>query len=302
MNKPKITILSSLFHCEKYLESFLNYAEKLEGKERIEMLLLHNAPTEDELSIIERRLPALPFAKHIIIPEREGLYSTWNRGIRMAQGEYIANWNVDDIRLPDSILNQAYILDNNPEIALAYGDTHYMYEYPIYTTKTYVFKDYKSDPDIFESEFNISCFPMWRKQIHEAIGYFDEQYRLVADFDFQIRVARSFKLGKTSQALGYYLEAVPGKLSSNRCLQDVERHSLYLRYGEYQHFNWCMYPLIRKQIKLRYFQYGTEQIPISQLFRDYEEYYKRKPFTVLSSVWSQPRNILAYIKHHLLKL
>lgn len=296
----KISVLVSLFRCEAYLEQFFTYVEKLEGKNCTEVLLLHNAPTEGETSIVERWLPRLPFVRHIVIPEREGLYATWNRGIRLAKGEYISNWNVDDIRFPDSFLNEARTLDEHPDVDLTYGDFFFMYEYPHPTSRMQVYKEFEPFRKDFFREHQIGCFPMWRKSIHRKIGYFDEQFRLVGDFDFQIRAARCCRLKKTPSCLGAYLDEVSDKLSSNRIVQDVERHSLYLRYGAYDLFNWFMYAKIKQRIRVKEVLWGGEWKPLSVTFPDYDAFRRHAPWRGVLGVWRQPRNFLAYVKHHLL--
>ncbi|MDR2692350.1 MAG: glycosyltransferase, partial [Dysgonamonadaceae bacterium] len=111
----KISVLTSLYRCEQFLEGYFKYLSEINGTDKMEVLLLHNDPQECEMEIIKHRLPAMPFIRHITIPGRESLYRTWNRGISMSEGEYITVWNVDDVRFPNSILQQAEALDRNPE-------------------------------------------------------------------------------------------------------------------------------------------------------------------------------------------
>ncbi|MDR1562145.1 MAG: glycosyltransferase, partial [Dysgonamonadaceae bacterium] len=212
-----------------------------------------------------------PFARHIVIPERESLYRTWNRGIRLAQGEYITVWNVDDVRFPNSILQQAEALDKNPETAIAYGD--------IWVSKVYgecsgfctssPVNNYNKD---FFKQYHISCFQMWRKAIHETIGYYDEQFKCVADFDFQIRAAIHFPFVKTNDILGIYLEDQPHKLSANG-LSNMERNIVHLRYGAYQHLNLVLLRQAKrlyKQNKLLFFDEWhdfTEQAPFGKFYK-----------------------------------
>jgi len=210
-------------------------------------LLLHNAPQEKELAIISEYIPSLDFVRHIIIPERETLYRTWNRGIQLSEGEYITVWNVDDVRFQDSILQQAELLDKNSEAAIAYGD--------IWISETYGIRDgycTNSPTDnhnkVFYKKYHISCFQMWRKSIHDKIGYYDEQFKCVADFDFQIRAALHFPFVKTAEPLGIYLEGKAHKLSANG-LSDIERVIVYLRYGVYQYLNIALLPRAKKLYK-----------------------------------------------------
>lgn len=296
----KITVLTSLFNCCKYLDGYFDCLSKLNNTQNIEILLLHNAPSDEELFIINQRLSSCSFVRHIIIPEREGLYTTWNRGIDLANGEYICVWNVDDLRLPNSITEQAETLDANPVAELTYGDFYYMFEYSVLSNTLHKYKDFSVEQSAFFRSHQIGCFPMWRKTIHSKIGYFDEQFRLVADMDFQIRAARMCHIVKTNKILGYYLEFVPEKLSSNAWLQSIERNTLYLRYGVFDLFNWLtLLPIIRKY-KIYHLFYKNRIVSFSGIFSSHSTFvFQRFPLLVLS-IFRQPRYVLAYIKHNVL--
>jgi glycosyltransferase involved in cell wall biosynthesis len=265
--RPKVTVLSSLYNCEAFLPSFLKALTAIEGKDALEVLLLHNAPSVKELDVIQPFLSNNDFIKHIIIPERESLYRTWNRGINLSKGEYITVWNVDDIRFPDSIIKQAEALDNSPNAAIAYGDIWVSKKYGEkgnYCTNSPQFNDC---PKEFLQSYFISCFQMWRKSIHSTIGYYDEQFRCSADFDFQIRAALHFPFVKTSEPLGIYLEDQPHKLSANG-LQQLENNIIYLRYGAFHKINiFTISASIKKYRKIQILQFD-EYKPLNYCFRN----------------------------------
>ena len=49
------------------------------------------------------------------------------------------------------------------------------------------------------------CMPMWRKKIHEKVGYFDEKYRSASDWEFWLRCeSDQVKFKKINKALGLY--------------------------------------------------------------------------------------------------
>jgi glycosyltransferase involved in cell wall biosynthesis/SAM-dependent methyltransferase len=244
----KIAILTSLYNCEDFLPGYFEALTKIEGKEMIEVLLLHNAPTTKEIEIIQSYLPKLDFVRHIIIPEREGLYATWNRGVLLSEGEYITVWNVDDVRFPDSVLQQAEALDTNPQAAIAYGDIWISNTYGVFGSKITNVPLYNKRKFFFQS-YGMSCFQMWRKCIHQTIGYYDEQFKCVADFDFQIRAALHFPFVKTKEPLGIYLEDQPHKLSANGQQQELENNIVYLRYGVYEKVNPFSVGLSRKKYR-----------------------------------------------------
>ena len=274
MSKPKkISVITSLYNCENFLQGYFDAVAKIEGKEQIEILLLHNAPKEKELVIIAEHLPALDFVRHIIISERESLYRTWNRGIQLSEGEYITVWNVDDVRFPDSILQQAEALDKNPQAAIAYGDIWISPQYGVCGTKKSNSPVYnQSTRKEFLLDYHISCFQMWRKSIHQVIGYYDEQFKCIADFDFQIRAALHFPFVKIEEPLGIYLEDQPFKLSYNG-RQPFEHNVLYLRYGFCKYLNFFLLNETKKHYQSKRilifdeWKNFTEKSPFSQSFK-----------------------------------
>lgn len=296
----KITVLTSLYKCEKYLQGYFDWVRRIDNPEEVEILLLHNAPTKAELDIMQQNISELPFVHHIIIPELEGLYVTWNRGIRLAKGKYVCIWNVDDIRYPESLSLQAATLDENPDILLTYCDFYYMFQYGCISDKKVINEDFLLNPSAFFISHQIGCFPMWRKELHEKLGYFDEQFFLVADFDFQIRLARTGKLKKTEGILGVYLEDVPEKLSSNFKRQIIERNFLYLRYAIYEYLNWITIFSIYKNFKPYMIKNGNEWWPMTSIFESYKLYRKKRYSKLFKSIGRQPRGWAAFVKHCLL--
>ena len=282
----KISILTSLYNCENFLQDYFEALAKIEGKEQIEVLLLHNAPQEKELAVIAEHLPSFDFVRHIIIPSRETLYRTWNRGILLSEGEYITVWNVDDVRFPGSILQQAEALDKNPQAAITYGDIWVSDQYAVKSgikTNSPVYNSHTHKR--FLHEYHISCFQMWRKSIHQTMGYYDEQFKCSADLDFQIRAAIHFPFVKTDDALGIYLEDQPHKLSANG-LQCLENNIIHLRYGAYQHLNIF---LLRRSKK----KYRQHQLLFNNQWQDLQEsiqfnrlyQYKGLVFAMMSSCY-----------------
>ena len=296
MLTPRVTVITSLFNSFQYLEGYFEAVGNLGNKDEIEILLIHNAPNEDELAVVNRFLPLMPFIKHIIVP-REGLYVTWNRGIKMAQGKYITNWNVDDVRLPDSLSNQADALDKHPETVLSYGDFVVVSEYGKKEGKLTNEPAYDPKRTSFLRQHHIGCFPMWRSDIHAQIGYFDEQFRLVADLDFQIRIARLFPMIKVSNQLGYYLEGTPNNLSSNYALQRREHTVVQLRYGNFNLLH--LADLLGGVMKIRVFQYkwfGEYHKMKEWKFKDYYSYITRFPLIGISLI-KFPRQIARKLIH-----
>ena len=161
--------------------------------------------------------------------------------------------------------------------------------------------DFKDNSNIFTREHQIGCFPMWRKTIHDKIGYFDEQFKLVSDFDFQIKAAvNNCTFVKCNEMLGAYLALTPGKLSSNQSLQKKEQNTLFLRYGIYDHINW-IYWMPSLEYKVDYLCNFDNYHHISLYFKHRNAFLTKRILLLFLSIIKQPRNILSYIKHVIFK-
>jgi glycosyltransferase involved in cell wall biosynthesis len=229
----KISVLTSLYRCSRFLETFLRHASCIEGAETIEFLLLHNDPLEEEVACIRKFGDKIPNLRHIVIKERESLYSSWNRGIKLSLGEFITIWNVDDIRFSDSIINQANLLEAHRNAAVAYGDVYISGNYGSYGSEVYKHPEWENNEKEFCRSYIMSCFQMWRASIHQEIGYYDEQFLCVGDFDFQIRVAMKYPFVKVKKPLGVFLVGGSHNIS-NTPRQVIENNMIYFRYGVYE--------------------------------------------------------------------
>lgn len=293
----KITVITSLFHCIDYLEPYLKQVSKVQHIEECEFLLLHNEPSDKEINIINQYKCNIPQLKHIIIPQRESLYATWNRGCKMAEGNYIAIWNVDDVRTPDSLLKQSYILDHNIEAMYAYGIYTCIKKYGDIIGK--VINEPDTTVDIWAKTHRHlgGCFPMWRKSVHQYVGYFDEQLRLVGDLDFQIRIGINFPFIKVNEMLGYYLMDNPNRLSKNAKLQAKENNFVYRRYKLYSLID----PLFSLDKDIHYLLVQGKKETLKQLCPNIKSDIPKRKYQV-QCIIKFPYFLLRYLKHHILHI
>lgn len=302
MKPMRISVITSLYRCHHHLHRYFDAVSRLTNPDEVELLLIHNEPTHEEVSVIRDAMSRIPrlHIHHILVPHRESLYASWNRGMQLAQAEYIAIWNVDDIREPDSLQRQAATLDKHPEVAMTYGDIVGIQQPHERTGVYYHHPEFGSHPREFLRSFYSSCFPMWRKAVHEVVGYFDEQFRIVGDFDFQVRVARQFPLAKTQGLLGYYLEGDPKKLSSSYSDLERERTVIELRYGQFDKVNLVFLPAALLKHRILYILCGAERIAVPSVFPRYWSFVLSRIHLFVGSLVQLPWNVVRYIKNRVL--
>lgn len=229
----KVSLITSLYRCEKDLKRYFSTLLNLTNLQEIEVILVHNDPLDSELDIIHHFRNKNPevLLQHITVP-RETVYASWNRAIRISSANYLAIWNVDDIRFPDSLRIQASLLDTHPSHALVFGSkwlqTSRNPDSITPSPRRWVHRLGKT------IRFQDGSFIMWRKSVHNHIGYFDEQFLSSGDQEFWYRVNRAFPILLAPLPLGLYRE-IPGvgisKTQENQMIRQFEKMVLTYRYG-----------------------------------------------------------------------
>jgi hypothetical protein len=262
----------------------------------VELVIIHNDPTETELQIINTFKSQIKNFQHIIVP-LEGVYCSWNRGIMNSHGKYLAMWSIDDRRISDSLDLQAKFLDEHSEVGIVSGDYLKVFNYG--DQKGYL----KKDPVRFNNiqkiyKFNNGCFLMWRRKIHDKIGYFDEQLKIAGDWDFWMRVTRSYKPGRIDTLLGLYLREEGSGISKIKMKsRDFENPTINIRYYKYHIIN-PVYFKLKFPISINNIVNNEIMIDFTPTFNiNIYSYILSFLFFNLTSV----KKILVYLKYKILK-
>lgn len=121
----KISVLMSVYRSEKppYLDRALQSIWDDQVKKPDEIILVQDGPLGDELvQVIAKWQEKVGEVLVLIVNEVNiGLTKSLNKGIRVAQGKYIARMDSDDISLPDRFKLQEAFLDANPSIYVVGG-------------------------------------------------------------------------------------------------------------------------------------------------------------------------------------
>ena len=189
---PKVSVLISIYKSEVYLAHFLENLKNQNGFMFIQPVMISSDPTEYEREIL------LEFAKqntNVILeffPQRIGIYQAWNHAIKISDGEYLTNWNVDDVRRNDSINLQAEYLSKRRWLDVVFQDIYYVFRENLdwNTIENIGIKTNLCNVTLV-ALLSGACpphnAPMWRRRIHIDVGFFDEKYKSAGDLDFWIR-------------------------------------------------------------------------------------------------------------------
>ena len=132
--KPKITVLMPVYNGEKYLteaiESILNQTNS-----DFEFIIIDDNSTDGTAGILKRYLQKDNRIR-LFNMLNQGLATSLNYGLELAQGKYIARMDSDDISMPERLEKQAMFMDKNPYIGVCgtwikiFGERNYIKKYP----------------------------------------------------------------------------------------------------------------------------------------------------------------------------
>ncbi len=266
-NKIKVSTITACYKKGKYLSKFLEELPKQTYFSNTEVIFDHNEPDIQEIELIQNFRKKYPNSiKHIITNPVDPLGVSWNRCIRESNGEYLAIWNVDDLRTYKSLEKQAEYLDSHPDIDIISGNFMYGNSFLSNTGKFIRISDlsYKE----LNKSMKLGPFFMFRKSLLVKSGLFDEQLRCANDFDLVLRLLYHGKVHILSDNLGYFLDEGMGASTKKDSLCPVETAVIQLRYGIYDQFEYEYIPATLKY-NIYNLKIDGQWVPVSKFIPDY---------------------------------
>tara|TARA_B100000029_G_scaffold79311_1_gene70771 strand:+ start:25 stop:2016 length:1992 start_codon:yes stop_codon:yes gene_type:complete len=208
---PKVSIITSVYDGDEFIESFLeDITRQTIFEQKCELILLNaNSPGNEE-EIINKYVEQYP--DNIVykrLDKDPGIYAVWNIGVEMSTGEYLTNANLDDRKAPNSIQKHAEELYKNEHIDLVYADMlvtdkpNDVWETNSSQGRKYNFPEYSFTNLKMVNMPHAS--PMWRKDIHDKYGTFDDKYRSAGDWEMWLRAgSQGAEFLKINDVLGLY--------------------------------------------------------------------------------------------------
>jgi|TARA_R110000824_G_scaffold125178_3_gene284130 hypothetical protein len=208
-SKPLVSIITSVYQGEKYIDGFMEEITKQSFFDRCELILVDcncgNSPYEKET--IKKFQETYPNIHYYKLDEDPGVYGAWNYAINHSEGEYITNANLDDRRCY-SMIEQCYnFATANSEKDLVYAcflvtdkpnETFYTTRsQQVYNTLDFSIKNMQHCPP--------GCMPLWRRSLHQKNGMFDDSLTSAGDLEFWLRcIKNKSEFVRLNAVLGLY--------------------------------------------------------------------------------------------------
>jgi glycosyltransferase involved in cell wall biosynthesis len=227
-DQPLVTALVSTYKSERFIRGCLEDLAAQTIFARTEVIVIDSASPENEAAIVREFHKTHPNIRYLRTPQRESLYAAWNRGIALATGRYLTNANTDDRHAPTAFEKLASYLDDRPAIGVVYATTaitdieNQRFEVAPRTGK---FKARKFDRRRLFWDCLPGPQPMWRKELHNKFGLFDESFEVAGDYEFWLRISRGVQFGHIPECLGVFLASSGSLAHSSNTRTELEAES-----------------------------------------------------------------------------
>lgn len=236
--KPKVSIVTSMFKGDKYIDKYLNNLTNQSIFDSCELIIVNANSPGNEDKIIEKYTEKYNNIKYKKLDYDPGIYGCWNIAIQMSSGEYISNANLDDVRSLQQLEIFCEELDSNQDIDLVYSECFVTsrenenYQQNSSQGLVYPIKEFSRENMI---KCLPGCMPVWRKTMHDGIGYFNTDYKSAGDWEMWLRAVKNgSKFKKVYGVHGLYYMNPNGLSTSseNEAKKRAEEREIFWKYSD----------------------------------------------------------------------
>lgn len=238
MSTYKCSLFCSFYKGSKFIKGYLDNVYEQSIFKDIEFIFLDCSSPENEWSDFLQKITE-PNIKYYRLDNDPGLYGGWNRAVKLCSSDIIGNWNIDDRKNKDGIEMMLKKFEQNPFLDVLYGITYVSR----IANEKYIDNSFNEIyPVLPYSLENLirhnspHCMPLWKRNLHDRFGYFDESYKTASDGDFWLRCATGgATIGMMNHPVGLYYENPTGRSTNPETLQEMiqevyQMRSKYIKY------------------------------------------------------------------------
>lgn len=186
---PLVSIITVSFNSEKYIAETIESVLKQEYT-NIEYVIIDGGSNDNTLAIIKKYEPQFKGRMKWISEPDKGIYDAMNKGISKSSGSIIGLLNSDDYLTKDSIRKvvNIYNTNNDKEYFVISG---LMSRVDLNGNTIYVKKhhSYQKFSQLIKQATPISHPALFvPKVVYEKYGYFDTSLKILADYEFILRI------------------------------------------------------------------------------------------------------------------
>ena len=175
---PKISVITVSYNAEKTIERTIQSVQS-QTYDDFEYILVDGNSKDKTLEIAGKYKD---FIKKWISEPDKGLYDAMNKGVLLAQGEYIVFLNADDVFASNDVLkDMAKHLDGHD---IVYGNIDF---HDLKTNEHNIRKQNYMNKAVLCAGTMFHPAEFIKRNLLENLGGFDLRFKIVADYEFNLR-------------------------------------------------------------------------------------------------------------------
>lgn len=180
----KISIITATFNSEKTIEETLLSVLSQDYKD-IEHIIVDGKSKDRTMEIVKKYEKQYEGRLKYISEPDKGIYDAMNKGIKMATGDVIGLLNSDDKYANKEVISKIARKFKDTNCDAVHGNLLYMDEETMTVPKR---KWITKSTNVRTG--NITAHPTLyvKKEIYDRIGLYNLKYRVVADYDFMLKL------------------------------------------------------------------------------------------------------------------
>ncbi len=192
MAAVKISVIMGIYNCAEYLDAAIQSIIH-QTYSNWELILCDDGSTDNTYEIAKNYTSLYPEKiKLIKNPENLGLNKTLNKCLRLAEGEYIARMDGDDISLPHRFETEVAFLDSHPDYAIVSCPMDYFDQDGIFASAS-VRSEIPQKQDFLKGTPFCHAPCMVRREAYLAVDGYTEapKFLRVEDYNLWVKMYRA---------------------------------------------------------------------------------------------------------------
>lgn len=202
---PRVSVLLTCYNHFRYLPEALEGVRKQTFRD-FEIIAIDDGSQDETRAWLSEQKDV----RCIFNEKNLGTYETLNVGLKVAEGEFIAVLNDDDVWLPNKLERQVELLDAHPEVGLVHTGGHFIdgegnrtegnplgFAFPRFETGDILLGL------VYENKI-IASAALARRVCFDELGGFNREYFGSGDWEMWFRIAEKWHVGFVDEPLTLY--------------------------------------------------------------------------------------------------
>lgn len=212
----KISIITPSYNQGPFIEETIQSILSQEGDFELEYIVMDGGSTDETVDILKKYEDKITWISE---PDR-GQSHAINKGMKKTTGDIVAYLNSDDILMPGALQKVSEFFKSHPSTHWVYGKCHIIDESGkeirkwITSYKNLMCRRYTYNKILAEN-FISQPATFWKRKVYEEIGPFNEELKLVMDYEYWLRIGEKYDAGYIPEYLAgfrWYTQTKSGSL------------------------------------------------------------------------------------------